>query len=151
MYLPSSWISILSLIIAALAVLFGPLIQLYIAKAQIRASVLSANRQRWIDQLRQHVAEFITVASELNTNSKLHLHDDATTLQKTREMHLCKSTIKLMLNPTKEDHQRLIQLLNDATDGITKSIDEDRTDIPAIVALTQAIQKKEWERVKATK
>jgi hypothetical protein len=66
-------------------------------------------------------------------------------------MHLCKSTIRLMLNPKEEDHRHLVKLLDDVTAGITKPIDEDKTDIPAIVALSQAILKREWERVKATK
>jgi hypothetical protein len=58
--------AVLPLVVAALAVLFGPIIQLVIAKAQIRASVLSTNRQRWIDQLREQLAEFIMAVAELS-------------------------------------------------------------------------------------
>ncbi len=150
MFNSSSSVEIISLLIAALAVFFGPLIQLYIAKGQIRASTLSANRQRWIDQLREQIAEFITVATELNTNAQFSFYDDRTVIQKTREMHLCKSRIKLMLNPKEEDHSTLLELLNNASIGITQSAEEDKTDIPAIVAVSQAILKREWERVKAT-
>jgi len=143
--LPS--VEIIALLIAALAVFFGPLIQLSIAKRQIRASVLSVNRQRWIDELREQIASFITVIAELNTDAR---NDAAAKLQKMREMYLCQSRIKLMVNPKEEDHSKLLELINNARDGINKAFDENKTDIPAIVALSQIILKREWERVKAT-
>lgn len=142
---------VLSLIVAVLAVFFGPLIQLFIAKAHIRASVLSANRQRWIDQLREQVAELITLACDLKARAEFPALDGPTTLQKTFEMQLRRSTIELLLNPKEKDHQQLAKLIGEATAGITKPPDEDKTNIRAIVALSQAILKREWERVKETR
>jgi hypothetical protein len=77
--------------------------------------------------------------------------DGALILQRTREMQLCKCKIKLLVNPYEQDHRRLLELLDDASAGITKAVGEGTTDLPAIVTLSQAILKREWERVKATK
>ena len=142
--------AVLPLIVAALAVFFGPMIQLIIAKGQIRASVLSTNRQRWIDQLREQLAEVVVAVAELGAYHKGRVADGPLILQRTREMQLCKCKIKLMVNPKEEDHRRLLELLDEATAGITKDGGERTADLPAIVALSQAILKREWERVKAT-
>lgn len=144
-------LSLLSLVVAALAVFFGPLIQLFIAKKQIRATVLSANRQRWIDELRQLLAEFVTLAGELNAVARVGIYDGQNTVDKTSKMQLCRMKIMLMLNPAEDDHQRLLVLLQDAARGIHQSDDEDKTNIPAVVALSQSVLKREWVRVKATK
>ena len=148
---PTSALPLLSIVIAALAIFFGPLIQLFIAKSQIRATVLSANRQRWIDELRQLLAEFVTLAGELNAIRQMKMYDGQSTIDKTSKMQLCKTKITLMLNPNEEDHQKLLELLRDAARGIHASEDEDKTNIPAIIALSQSILKREWVRVKATK
>jgi hypothetical protein len=65
----SVWLPVLSLVIAALAVFFGPLISLRIAKRQIEASLavtirqtIAPMRQKWIDDLRERVAEYGSVA-----------------------------------------------------------------------------------------
>jgi len=73
-------IAVISLVIAALAVFFGPLIQLRIARYQMRATadltekqlkntlsvaklqIISPIRQHWIDDLRDNVAELISTA-----------------------------------------------------------------------------------------
>lgn len=146
----TSALPFLSLVVAALAVFFGPLIQLFIAKSQIRATVLSANRQRWIDELRQLLAEFVTLAGELNAVARMKMYDGQNTINKTSKMQLCKTKITLMLNPNEDDHQKLLGLLRDAARGIHSAEDEDRTNIPAIIALSQSILKREWVRVKAT-
>jgi DNA-binding phage protein len=53
-------------IIALLAVIVGPFIQLKIANRQQRASVVSVNRVRWIEDFRREIAEFIAAC---------HLHE----------------------------------------------------------------------------
>ncbi len=141
--------AVLPLVIAALAVFFGPLIQLSIAKRQIRATVLSANRQRWIDELRQLLAEFVTLAVELNTIARTGMYSGQNTLDKTAKMQLCRTKIALMLNPAEKDHQLLLVLVGDAAKGIHQAGYEDKTDIPAFIALSQSILKREWVRVKA--
>lgn len=139
----------LSLVVAALAVFVGPIIQVAIARKQIRATVLSANRQRWIDELRQQISEFITLAGELNALAKMGMNSGQTTVDKTSKMQMCRMKITLMLNPRESDHQQLLALLRSAAVGIHQSEAEDETNIPAVVALSQSILKREWERVKS--
>ena len=144
-----SLLPVLSLVIAALAVFFGPIIQLSIAKKQIRASVLSANRQRWIDTLREQLAEFINTTSELKALSYMSVGGQAL-VDKTAKMQLLRTKISLMLNPLETDHQQLLTLIEVAATSVTKSGEEDKMDVPAIMALSKTILKREWERVKAS-
>lgn len=43
---------------ALVASVTGPLVALHVGRTQVRAAVLSANRQRWIDTFRELMAEF---------------------------------------------------------------------------------------------
>ena len=67
---PGELISLLSALVALVAVIVGPIVTWRIAKRQIQASVVSANRQNWINDLREAVAGFIT-------NSKLATVEDS--------------------------------------------------------------------------
>lgn len=140
---------VLSLAVAVLAVFVGPAIQLAIARKQIRATVLSANRQRWIDELRQQIAEFITLAGELSSLAKMDMNAGRATIDKTSKMQLCRMKIMLMLNSKEPDHRQLLALLEAASKGIYQSEEDDGTNIPGLVALSQSILKREWERVKS--
>src|ERR1700743_789666 len=53
-----SLIGLVSAATALVASITGPLVTLYIGRAQIRASVRSANRQRWIDAFRELISQF---------------------------------------------------------------------------------------------
>jgi hypothetical protein len=99
----------LSLIVAVLAVFFGPLISLWLAKRQIASSAEVANkqiiapmRQAWINNLRDHVAEL--------TGDALHYFTaghDFKGYQNLQRLTFLESKIQLMLNPNEPDHQRL--------------------------------------------
>ena len=99
----------LSLIVAALAVLFGPLISLWIAKRQIASSAEVTNkqitapmRQAWINTLRDLVAEL--------TGDTLHYFTaghESEGYKNFQRLTFLESKIQLMLNPNEADHQRL--------------------------------------------
>jgi hypothetical protein len=64
------WVPVCSLIVAAVAVFVGPLISLRVAKRQTETAlavaqkqVIAPMRQKWIDSLRDRVAEFVSVAA----------------------------------------------------------------------------------------
>ncbi len=59
-------LQIVTSVTALLAVFFGPIVQLIIARRQQRATVVSSNRVRWIEDFRREVAEFIAAC---------HLHE----------------------------------------------------------------------------
>ena len=106
-------VSTLSLIVAALAVVVGPMVSWAIAKRQIRSSLEVSNkqitapmRQAWINKLRELLAEL--------TSSALHYYvagfEDRTD-EEYQRVTLLEARIQLMLNPNEEDHQRLEVLM----------------------------------------
>ncbi|HEY2344748.1 MAG TPA: hypothetical protein VGH80_02570 [Xanthomonadaceae bacterium] len=157
-------ISIISLIVAVLAVFFGPLISLRIAKRQIAASsdlanaqieaalvtsnkqIIAPMRQTWINNLRDLLAEL--------TSSTLHYYlagfEDRTD-QEYQRLTLLESKIQMMLNANESDHQRLeqqIRALISSLQQSRKSVDDFPDLHGAVVSLSREILKREWDRVK---
>lgn len=159
-----SSISILSLVVAALAVFVGPVLGWLVAKqqlrsaadlsaSQVRASLDAANkqivapmRQAWINSLRDLLAE-------LSANS-LHYYlsgyEDRTE-DEYRRIGILEERIRLMLNPREEDHVRLEKLVRKLVVGIQSaapSQDEFVSTHQELTALSRTILKREWNRVK---
>jgi hypothetical protein len=154
----------LSLIVAALAVFFGPIISWRIAKqqigassdlanAQINAALLTSNkqivapmRQAWINDLRDLLAEL--------SSNILHYYlagfEDRTDKEYQR-LALIESKVKLMLNPREQDHRRLEELIRALVTTIerqSKFIDEFSELHDELVSLSRDVLKREWDRVK---
>lgn len=149
----------LALIVAGLAVFVGPAIQLYIARRQIGATVRASNRQKWIDSLREHIAEFLTATVWLFATRHLTAGSDdsllkweARTEKRERLRHL-EYLITLMLNPTEADHRSLIGLLDQLREhALARPEVMNKSELNTLrdqtVSLAQKIFKSEWERVK---
>ena len=147
-------VALVSAITALCAVLLGPLVALWSARRQSHVAVLAANRQAWINTLRELIAECMSISG------LIHLADWSQRPQgdfeeKMERLSFLISKIRLMINPKEEDHQRLVQLLSE----IMKSLRERKANAPKnaaagakavqeLVPLSQAILKREWERVK---
>ena len=157
-------ISILSLIVAALAVFFGPVISWKIAKHQIWASaelardqmrsalemsnkqITAPMRQAWINKLRELLAEFTSKAAH-------HYYTDleSVTAKDGLRLSLLETHIQLMLNPKEADHQRVEMLMGEMVDeilsekGKQSEFEDLRTEM---ITLSREILKREWDRVK---
>jgi hypothetical protein len=149
---------------ALAAVLVTPLVSVYMVKRQtaialdvalrqIRASVISANRQRWIDRLRDQLSELITqlMFVNLEMGSKLSTADEI--MAKIERAHIIENKIKLLLNPHEEDHTRLVALLRVGIENVYKTDKQQVSWKPyewqgAVISLSQEILKREWVRVK---
>ncbi|MEB1528148.1 hypothetical protein [Xanthomonas sp. WHRI 7945] len=157
-------ISILSLVVAALAVFFGPLVSWQVAKHQIRsasnlstaqtsAALLTSNkqiiapmRQAWINNLRDLLSELLS--------STLHYYvsgyEDRTD-QEYQRVTLLEHKVKLMLNPKEEDHQHLEERIRNMIASIEQH-PKFANDFPdphdEIVSLSRQVLKREWDRVK---
>ena len=81
----------ISAITAVLAVVIGPLVQLRIAKWQQRASVVSNNRVRWIEDFRRDIAQFIA-ATHLHEAERLYLQQAEESGDKKQVDHYYKAT-----------------------------------------------------------
>lgn len=55
-------VAIISAVTALFAVLLGPLVSIWAAQRQSRVAVLSANRQAWINALRDLISEYISIS-----------------------------------------------------------------------------------------
>lgn len=127
---------------------------LAVADNQIRATVLSANRQRWIDELRNEIARAIQLLQGMSdVFSKTPIDQKAVDLLR-RDFVFSRAKISLLINPTEKDHQDLSQALNDAYDCVNNGDGAYRElfdRIANILETSQGILKKEWERVKTLK
>ncbi len=128
-----------------------------IAARQIRADVVSANRKNWINTLRDTLAEFLSKEVMARTFNRLH-HADSESLGRIQEVLRLNYKISLLINSEETDHARLCELIDRMTnsiDGSNKAPDELKQLDNSIngvrietVTLSQAILKREWERVK---
>ena len=154
-------ISLISACTALVASILAPFVTLSVARRQFSANVLSANRQKWIETLRDIVAELISlIVTALVVKARWKgkwdqgrgaLSADPALVEKLERMVLIQSKIRLLLNPTEPDHQRL----NQAIDAAIKRLQPEETldaeveaDIETITTLAQSILKREWQRVK---
>jgi hypothetical protein len=154
-------ISLVSACTALVASIIGPFVTLTVAKRQINATVLSANRQKWIENLREALAELISLlVAAVVVRSKWKdswdkglgpLREDPGLLQKLERIVLAQARIRLLINPAEPDHQRLLQAIETAIKCVQSERSPDsemEADINAITEQAQAILKREWQRVK---
>jgi hypothetical protein len=163
---PQIILQIVTAVTAFAAVIIGPLLTRRqiasaeeIARLQIRASVVSTNRQDWINTLRDAIAEFLSKEAMARTFNRLH-HADAESLGRIQEVLRLNCKITLLINSRESDHARLVKLIDKMTNSINgsnKTSDELRQIDASIndlrietVTLSQAILKREWERVKSS-
>jgi len=149
----TEFVPILSLIVAILAVFFGPLISWEIAKRQVASSLKVANkqiiapmRQAWINNLRDQISEI--------SSSALHYYQTGYEDREDKEykrLTELEGKISLMLNFKEEDHKRLHDLIREMLNALGKGKDGDNAFVavhPEVMALAREILKKEWNRVK---
>ena len=155
-------ISMISAATALVASIAGPLVTLSVGRRQVAASVLSTNRQRWIDTLRESLADLL---AQLATVSVIKatwqekwdkgigpIAADPSRLEKLQRLVLVQFRIRLLLNPTEPDHQELYRAIEQAILRLReeRSVEaETEADVETISKLGQAILKREWRRVKS--
>jgi hypothetical protein len=156
-----SVVGLVSASTALVASIVGPIITLTVARRQFNATVISSNRQKWIETLRDTLAELIAlvraaVVVKSNWKDKWDhgrgpLNADPAMLEKFERIVLAESTIELLMNPIDADHQRLYETIETAIWRLRaeESLEtETEHDIRTITGLGQAILKREWQRVK---
>ncbi|MBX3586350.1 MAG: hypothetical protein KF796_06875 [Ramlibacter sp.] len=144
-------LAILSAVTALFAVVLGPLVSLWAAQRQSRVAVLSANRQAWINTLRDLLAECMAISGFIHvadwSERKQSEFDE-----KMERFALVVSKIRLMLNPNEQDHQRLNEMLAELMASLRSLKEKNAVKGAKImrdfVPLSQTILKREWERVK---
>ena len=162
----ASLTAIISAATALVAVVVGPVSAYLIAKRQITATVVSANRQAWINQLRDHVAHLHSLLFRLPMALKspggILTHQQVGGLfdrysAALDEAALLRAEIVLMLNPKEQAHIELTELLDRAlTAASDASLSESQPQLDELLGyreqltrMSREILKAEWERVKA--
>jgi hypothetical protein len=127
----------------------------------IRAKIVSASRQKWIDTIQDLLAELMSYALSVAI-LKLQIKDRdpvsavATSpllLEKIQHVELVKNKIALLLDPDKPEHAALFEAVNIAYRRVVSREHFDiLDDLPADTALiterARLIAKAVWERVK---
>jgi hypothetical protein len=157
----SSVVSLVSASTALVASIVGPIVTLTVARRQYNATVISASRQKWIETLRDTLAELIALlraASVVKSKWKDKwdrgrgpLDADPAMLEKFEHIVLSQSKIDLLINPTDADHQLLYETIETAISrlGSEESLEaETQSDVQTITRVGQAILRREWQRVK---
>jgi hypothetical protein len=145
-------VALISAVTALCAVLLGPLVSLWSEKNRMRVAVLSANRQSWINELRNLIAEFMSLVGYLNaTRDSDEPRSERNT--KMERLLLVHSKIGLLINPKEEDHKSLMVELQKIVNASITSKDESttatvKTGLAQLHRIAQTVLKREWERVK---
>jgi hypothetical protein len=161
MDLNPQWITLISASTAMIASIAGPFVNTRIAKFEFKTNVLSVNRQKWMDTMRDLVASLnsqLLIAAALrqtmNEPSGILIARDPELSRRVENLLRTVSKIELMLNPLKQDHQQLNVLMKEAIDHLRSPLLEDRVEDRIevishdIIQVLQGILKREWARVK---
>ena len=150
----TSYAALLSAGAALIAVVVGPIITLWSSKRQLRGTVLSTNRQKWIDELRIEIAGAITNVNMISARyfAGAKTSDGHRELLYDLSLHINK--IQLLTNPKEKDHEQLNNLLHIQLRTLSNepaNTEEVGEVSREIVRLSQTILKREWSRVKTLK
>jgi hypothetical protein len=157
----SDVISFISASTALIATIVGPYVAVRTARSQIKASLISSNRARWIESMRDLVASAIShwagvtyLRASLSKYDAITIASNPAILNRIEAALLTNSKIRLMLNPNEPESQQLMKTL-DSILACLRSADDQatvesqvRAHFEEIVRITQSILKVEWVRVK---
>lgn len=144
----------ISAVTALVAVVVSPIISIYIAKRQIHASIVSANRQKWIDSLRDHLTDLITAMRFLGLHRNLDHIEEMEFIERFQHLVLLETKINLLLNPHEADHKKLTETIRKGIEAIFAGDDKVKRQgvlaaSDSVIQQSQAILEREWQRVKA--
>ena len=107
--------ALVSSVTALVAVIVGPIVTVYGTKKQIKYSVVSSNRQQWINRLRDEIASFVQEVRHVPSAYSANAIRLEQAIAKHGEITLKQEVVKLLLNPNEADHQELLKLMSDAS------------------------------------
>jgi hypothetical protein len=129
-------------------------------RLQIRADLVSANRQAWINGLRDdlsELSELLTFLFLLRPGTFSGEEGNRFRMEKRSKVRLLINRVRLRLNPEEEPSTRILQAINQlrvtADAGANASEAEATFEqwMEAAIANAQEILKAEWKRVKKGK
>lgn len=143
--------SLASALTALAAVIITPVLTYFNTRKQIRANLVSANRQAWINALREELAELfelLTWQYHLRPGTYSGEEGYRYEAEKRSRIRLLTNKMRLRLNPNEPDAQELLKDL-ERLQSFDESTFEDLME--KAVSKSQDILKAEWKRVKKGK
>ena len=152
-------ITLVTAVSALVAGVVGPLVSVSIAREQIRATVVSNSRERWLEALRDSIADYLSLATSmyLAEHGELHQVDDMARKdkafrRKAEQMIRVRSRIFLMTNPQEEAHRALCERIETAHTTLLTApqlaLQDWRSLLDAVTQAARTVLKTEWNRVK---
>ncbi len=143
-------VPILALFVSLAAVIVGPIVTFKVAKRQI----VSPIRQKWIDELRELMSEFLVECEKLVILGEGGgiLNKENVNEQLFKRMLYLEQKLTLMLNPEEQDHKDLRMIVSRITDEVNHGVinfPEFGGKAYEATTISQKILKQEWQRVKS--
>lgn len=143
---------------ALVSAVVGPLVTIVVSTRQIRASLISGNRERWLEAMRDAIAEFAALAfsaavlqQALAKGVLVAVRENPAVAGDIEHVMLARNRVLLMLNPLKPAHEALARQLEEAILLLVQGC----ATLEAMSAWTQsvttcgrAVLQLEWARVK---
>ena len=144
---------------AFVSAVVGPIVSYAIAHRKIRADLISNNRERWAEALRDSLAEYVallisaSIAKEnLGADPLKAVSANRDLLQIVERIILVKNKIMLMSNPNEPSYAELCRLVDASYEALASedsmSAKRVRAGAEEITRVGRAILKLEWMRVK---
>ena len=144
---------------ALVSAVAGPVMSYVIAHRQIRANVISNNRERWAEALRDSLAEYVAllisasiIKEKLGADPLGTVSENRDLLKIVKQIIMTKNKIMLMSNPNEGCYAKLCQLVETTYQALATE-DPDapaqiRSGADAITHAGREVLKREWIRVK---
>jgi hypothetical protein len=137
----------------------GPIVSISVARRQIKATVISNNRERWIEALRDAIAEYIALVASVALIEHCTSGDmgemvraDEESRRTAERMMLAKSRILLMTDPNHGCHGELCRNIEKVHVALLSNepltVEDWRSQLETITSAGRAVLKAEWARVK---
>jgi hypothetical protein len=150
-----SFVAACSALVSAAA---GPLASVAVASRQARVTLISGNRERWVEALRDSIADYVAIAlSAAALQEARHeapvaaLRDDPQLWHVVEGLTRARTRVLLMLNPVEAGHLELGAAIDRSYRILVGGAATMEAIAPVLDALTNAgrsVLKAEWTRVK---
>jgi hypothetical protein len=151
-------VTLVSASTALVSAVVGPAVSFMVSTRQIRANVISNNRERWLEELRDSIAEYVglllTAGMIRQSMSQTHerVQDDHDLRKIVERIVLNKNKVMLMIDPEQNRDCELCVIVERAYQGLTRDVPEPvsvlRSDAEAITRAGREVLRAEWARVK---
>ena len=145
---------------ALVASVAGPLMALHVGRTQVRAAVLSANRQRCIDGFRELVAEFcsqvavaVQVRASLVRDGRIRMAAEPDILRQFEHLVLTFAKMRLLTDPSDARHRELVEVIEALLATLRTAASSENVQSAAeaagrrVIEISHTILRREWQRV----